>query len=86
MRVCGNGGTGAIGGHVVHADAQAAGQAMWLRGPGRAALLFGDRLTSLARSLRVSNTRLRNAAGWAPRHPGARPGWLATAAALPRGG
>lgn len=62
--------------------AAAAGKAMWIRGPGRAALVFGDRLTSLTRSVRVSNTRLRAATGWAPRYPSAREGWLATAAAL----
>lgn len=50
--------------------ADAAGQAMWLRGPGRAALLFGDRLTSLTRSLRVSNARFRNWMGTAlPQRP-----------------
>jgi nucleoside-diphosphate-sugar epimerase len=59
--------------------AHAAGRAMWLRGPGRAAVLFGDRLTSLTRSLRVSNARLRTATGWAPRYPSAREGWIATA-------
>jgi nucleoside-diphosphate-sugar epimerase len=62
--------------------ARAAGTAMWLRGPGRAAVLFGDRLTSLARSLRVSNARLRAVTGWAPRYPSAREGWIATATAL----
>jgi nucleoside-diphosphate-sugar epimerase len=62
--------------------ARAAGTAMWLRGPGRAGLLFGDRLTSLTRSLRVSNARLRTATGWAPRYPSAREGWIATATAL----
>ena len=62
--------------------ARAAGTAMWLRGPGRAGLLFGDRLTSLVRSLRVSNARLRAATGWAPRYPSAREGWIATATAL----
>ncbi len=62
--------------------ADAAGQAMWLRGPGRAALLFGDRLTSLTRSLRVSNARFRNATGWAPLYPSAREGWIATVTAL----
>jgi hypothetical protein len=45
--------------------ARAAGTAMWLRGPGRAAVVFGDRLTSLTRSLRVSNARFRAAIGWA---------------------
>jgi hypothetical protein len=53
---------------------------MWLRGPGRATLVFGDRLTSLTRSLRVSNARFRAAAGWAPRYPSAHAGWIATAA------
>jgi nucleoside-diphosphate-sugar epimerase len=62
--------------------AKAAGKALWLRVPGRAAGLFGDRLTSLARSLRVSNARFRGATGWAPRYPSAREGWLATAGAL----
>jgi hypothetical protein len=55
---------------------------MWLRLPGRAAVLFGDRLTSLTRSLRVSNARFKGVTGWAPRHPSAREGWIATAAAL----
>jgi hypothetical protein len=44
--------------------------------------LFGDRLTSLTRSLRVSNARFRAATGWAPRYPSAREGWIATATAL----
>lgn len=59
--------------------AHAAGATPWLRGPGRLTLLFGDRLTSLTRSLRVSNARFRAATGWAPRYPSAREGWLATA-------
>lgn len=62
--------------------ARAAGKTMWLRGPGRAALVFGNRLTSLTRSLRVSNARFRTATGWAPRYPSAREGWIATATAL----
>jgi nucleoside-diphosphate-sugar epimerase len=62
--------------------ARAAGTAMWLRGPGRATVVFGDRLTSLTRSLRVSNVRFRAAIGWAPRYPSAREGWIATATAL----
>jgi hypothetical protein len=45
-------------------------------------LVFGDRLTSLTRSLRVSNARFRAATGWAPRYPSAREGWIATATAL----
>jgi nucleoside-diphosphate-sugar epimerase len=62
--------------------ARAVGTVMWLRGPGRAGLLLGDRLTSLTRSLRVSNARFRAATGWVPRYPSAREGWIATAAAL----
>jgi nucleoside-diphosphate-sugar epimerase len=54
----------------------------WLRPPGRAALLLGDRLTSITRSLRVSNAKIRKATGWEPRHPSAREGLAATAAAL----
>ncbi|PXY30898.1 NAD-dependent epimerase/dehydratase family protein [Prauserella muralis] len=62
--------------------ARAAGATPWLRPPGRAALLLGDRLTSLTRSLRVSNARLRSATGWRPSHPSAREGLLATARTL----
>jgi nucleoside-diphosphate-sugar epimerase len=68
--------------HFAEALAHAAGTTMWLCGPGRAALLFGDRLTSLTRSLRVSNARFRAVTDWAPRYPSAREGWMATAAAL----
>lgn len=60
----------------------ATGTRMWVRGPGRAALLLGDRLTSLTRSLRVSNALFRTATGWAPRYPSAREGLLATATAI----
>jgi nucleoside-diphosphate-sugar epimerase len=62
--------------------AHAAGTGMWLRGPGRAALVFGDKLTSLTRSLRVSNARFRAATEWGARYPSAREGWIATAEAL----
>jgi nucleoside-diphosphate-sugar epimerase len=62
--------------------AAAAGTRPWLRAPGRAALLFGNRSTSLTRSLRVSNEKLRGATGWSPAYPSAREGWIATAAAL----
>ena len=55
---------------------------MWIRTPGRAALLLGDRSTSLTRSIRVSNRKLRAASDWQPVHPSAREGWLATANAL----
>ncbi|WP_280294689.1 NAD-dependent epimerase/dehydratase family protein [Nocardia abscessus] len=60
--------------------AAAAGKRPWLRVPGRAALLGGHRLTSLTRSLRVSNNRFRAATNWSPRYPSAREAWLATAA------
>lgn len=66
-------------GDYANAMAAAAGKPMWVRGPGRAAMLFGDRLTSLTRSLRVSNARLRETTGWVPRYPSAREGWMATA-------
>ncbi|QFU89163.1 NAD(P)-dependent oxidoreductase [Amycolatopsis sp. YIM 10] len=59
--------------------AEAAGARAWIRGPGRAALLLGDRLTSLTRSIRVSNAKFREATGWAPEFPSAREGWRATA-------
>jgi nucleoside-diphosphate-sugar epimerase len=62
--------------------ASAAGTTAWLRVPGRAALLFGHRTTSLTRSVRVSNARFRAASGWTPRYPSAREGWIATAHAL----
>lgn len=65
--------------------ARAAGARLWLRVPGRAAYLFGDRLTSLTRSLRVGNARFRAATGWSPRYPSAREGWPATAAVLTPG-
>jgi nucleoside-diphosphate-sugar epimerase len=61
------------------AVAAAAGKQPWLRGPGRLALLFGHRMASLTRSMRVSNRRFREASGWQPRYPSAREGWIATA-------
>ena len=65
--------------------AEAAGRRAWLRGPGRLALVLGHRTTSLTRSLRVSNEKLRSTTGWRPDHPSARDGWMATAAALTTG-
>lgn len=62
--------------------ATAAGRRTWIGYPGRAALAFGDRLTSLTRSLRVSNSRFRTATTWTPRHPSAYEGWQATASVL----
>lgn len=64
--------------------AAAARTTAWLRLPGRAALLLGDRSTSLTRSLRVANLRFKTATGWAPRYPSAREGWAATAEVLRR--
>lgn len=54
-----------------HAQAIAAavGCGVSLTAPGRVALLLGDRSTSLTRSLRVSNARLRAATHWRPRYP-----------------
>jgi nucleoside-diphosphate-sugar epimerase len=57
----------------------AAGKRPWLQGPGRLALLLGERTVSLTRSLRVSNRRFREASGWRPGYPSARQGWIATA-------
>lgn len=57
----------------------AAGTHAWMRGPGRLAVLLGDRMASLTRSMRVSNRRFRDASGWQPRYPSAREGWLAAA-------
>lgn len=53
----------------VRAMAAAVGCGEYLTAPGRLALLFGDRSTSLTRSLRVSNARLRAATHWLPRYP-----------------
>ncbi|MGH9244418.1 MAG: NAD-dependent epimerase/dehydratase family protein [Acidimicrobiales bacterium] len=61
---------------------QAVGEAPWLRVPGRLIALFGRRAGTLGRSQRVSNRRLREATGWAPRFPSVREGWPAVAAAL----
>lgn len=60
----------------------AADRRAWLRLPGRAALLLGERSTSLTRSLRVSNKRFKAATGWTPCYPSVREGWLATAATV----
>lgn len=62
--------------------ADAAGINCRLRLPGRAALLLGDRTTSLTRSLRVSNNTFRSATSWLPHFPDAREGWRATAEVL----
>jgi nucleoside-diphosphate-sugar epimerase len=64
--------------------ATAVGKATWLAGPGRAGHLLGHRLTSLTRSLRVSNARFRSETGWVSQFPSAREGWVATSHALQR--
>lgn len=66
-------------GEFATALASAAKARPWVRGPGRLALLLGDRMASLTRSMRVSNRRFREASGWEPRYPSAREGWIATA-------
>lgn len=48
--------------------------------PGRLALLFGERSTSLTRSLRVSNARFRGATDWLPRYPSVWEGYRSMAA------
>ncbi|ABS28237.1 NAD(P)-dependent oxidoreductase [Anaeromyxobacter sp. Fw109-5] len=45
-------------------------------------LLSGSLGETVARSLRISNWKLREAGAWAPRHPSVREGWPATIAAL----
>ncbi|WP_342217221.1 NAD(P)H-binding protein [Nocardia abscessus] len=100
MKVFVAGSTGAIGRYVVAAavdaghevtalvrteEKAAAGKRPWLRVPGRAALVGGHRLTSLTRSLRVSNNRFRAETNWSPRYPSARAAWLATAAPVGSG-
>lgn len=60
----------------------AAGKRPWVHGPGRLALLLGDRMASVTRSMRVSNRRFGEASGWQPRYPSAREGWIATAESI----
>ena len=62
--------------------ARAAGTRPWLRGPGRLSSVLGHRTTSLSRSIRASNHKLRSATGWEPQFPSAREGWADTAADL----
>lgn len=62
--------------------AQAAGRRRWIRTPGGSARLLGHRATSLTRSIRVSNEKLRSTTAWTPDFPSAREGWVATARAL----
>lgn len=63
--------------------AAAVGARPWITGPGRSALLLGDRTTSMTRSLRVSNARFRTATNWAPRYRSVREGYRAMAAVTP---
>jgi len=44
--------------------------------------LGGGLAELMARSLRISNRKLRQASNWAPRYPSIREGWRATLAAL----
>lgn len=68
--------------HNTQALAAAVETRQWIIGPGRLALLLGDRTTSMTRSLRVSNRRFRTVSGWAPRYPSVREGYRAMAASL----
>ncbi|MBM3674410.1 MAG: NAD(P)-dependent oxidoreductase [Actinobacteria bacterium] len=55
--------------------------------PGRVLRLAGGKsLAALVASQRCSNRRFREASGWAPRHPSAREGWSAEAAAREEAG
>lgn len=65
------------------AIAMAVGRRPWLHAPGRGAHLLGHRTTSLTRSIRVSNQKLKSATRWNPRFPSARDGWRAAAQAVP---
>jgi nucleoside-diphosphate-sugar epimerase len=61
--------------------ASAAEARPWFRGPGRAALLLRNSPgIGLARSLRVSNDKLRRTTGWSPQYSNARAGWQTIAA------
>jgi nucleoside-diphosphate-sugar epimerase len=55
-----------------------------LIGPGRLALLLGDRTTSLTRSLRVGNHRFRAVTDWEPRYPSVWEGYRSMATATPQ--
>ena len=62
--------------------AAAVGRRRYLAAPGRAALLLGERSTSITRSLRVSNRHFAETTGWRPTQPSVREGWVAAAAAV----
>ena len=59
------------------ACSDAVGVRSWIAVPGRVGLLFGDRLTSITRSLRVRNARFRDSTGWEPRYPSVEEGYHA---------
>lgn len=63
----------------VQAMTEAVDTTAWIAGPGRLALLMGDRTTSMTRSLRVSNGRFRAVTDWSPRYPSVREGYRAMA-------
>ena len=73
------GGNVAAAREVGKAVAAAVGTNMWLRAPGRAASLLGQRTTSVTRSLRVSNARFRAATAWEPRYSSVGEGYRAMA-------
>jgi len=58
--------------------ARAAGHKHYVRAPGSLALIMGDNITLLTRSLRVSNARFQLLNGWVPQFPSAREGLAAT--------
>ena len=64
-----------------YADAlsNAVGRKAWLTGPGRLSLLGGKNMSSVNRSLRVSNRAFRSATDWTPQYSSVREGWAATA-------
>jgi nucleoside-diphosphate-sugar epimerase len=63
---------------LAHAVGAAVGARPWIHVPGRLTPLFArGAMAGLARSHRVSNARLRDATGWAPRDPSVREGWAA---------
>ena len=65
--------------------AGAVGKHPYVTGPGRAALLLGERTTSLTRSLRVSNRRFRSATDWRPRYASVWEGYAQMARQLDAG-
>ncbi|MBD0860523.1 NAD-dependent epimerase [Gordonia sp. zg691] len=71
--------------HHTEVMAGAVGTRPVVTGPGRGALLLGERTTSLTRSLRVSNKRFRSASGWRPRYPSVQEGYAQMARQLDDG-